>query len=572
MTTCAEAQQAESWTTGGYISWPAVHEFLRLEYVRMGPMEKRVRARLASILLDCLEMLFGSDILAPESYPSARFAFPESARFSDEDLLALLTWVIEGQEQGPAPGEPPLFSGDEGWWFTTTGGVRDRRHWLPGSADSWAVLRRNRTGLEALADRGVAPLSLEHKLLSSGLVVPGGGGLVGLTQWIRALEEAGAMPGAGNLPSPPGLPGPLLLQGFSNFWGEVIGAVFLIQLLSDTASTLGAGFGQTVPPLTGGGLGMGASLTDAFSKWQQRRNPAVVNQLGGGLTFRTPGPLWRIAVAASSNAPAVMGYAGWVQGGGPFNPILLPAPAQPYAGQDWDSSLHQASRATLSLYHMNAGLSPTDRLLLIVRLSQWGHSLAGAPLQPCSAFAPGPCPPDWSMAPDFWVPRETDLFFPGRTCSAENVTTPLLLARVTQAPDLVDILTACLIVVRGGLFTGQSVSQPITSFLRGVVEKCLVLTAGQYRGQVNGEVAGWCQVDTAQPSDTSTPADLVGTRAAIALLLLTDGHVFPGVANTGSLPVPDRALVGLDSFLHVFGGRVAGLVASNPWNDAHVPG
>lgn len=310
MTTCAQAAQAHLWADGGYIHWSRVHAFLCAKVRRLivranegigGPGGSiQEQAAQAELLLTTLEMLFGADLLNPESYPGHRARMDVASKLTepleDEELLALLKLVVLGQ----APGRPPdpiprnpsesisISSGATGWWTTDIPDSPKEEHFVTSSALCWMCLRRNRTGLErlgvgeatALQNRPpsvVLPVSLEPKI---------GGNpadprtLSGIGPWMRALRESLAIPRPA---AAPGVPYPLELgpildgQHPANFWGEVIGVVLLFQALQDTAQDYARAVdaNRVVPPLSAA-TGMGHMFASAFRWWQQRRFPPLL--------------------------------------------------------------------------------------------------------------------------------------------------------------------------------------------------------------------------------------------------------------------------------------------------------
>ena len=569
MTTCAEAAQGDLWATGGYIDWTAVHKFLWVEYQRLEAAPIPEATGNAVLILTCLEMLFGTDVLAPTSYPSVRDAYPPGERFEDGDLLQLLKWVVQGQWMSPGLGFTA--SGDEGWWFDRDALTGDPSplHFLPRTADSWMALRRNATGVEALAQEGLVPAPLEHKLLPSAVFSPAGD-LVDIYAWMDLLEETGAVPGPLNPPTGP--------QQYENFWGEWIGAVALFQSLQDTADQLGAAgpMPHGVPPLQPG-TGMGLELVSAFRWWQQRRNPRSIHPDSGAVT---PGPVWE-ASEANPTDPAPDTLGGWVGSTRPlglFAPFILssvfhshpswyvPPFADPAAGQDWDASLHQLSRAVLTMHHVGYGLTAFDKLVVLIRLWQWSRP-------GCETHPAGACPAGASLATEgdfLGAPRETYVWRSELKCVGESAAPGLA---VTQTHDLVDVLSAALALVRGQVLGGFPLGD-LSGATKLILANCLITAGTRYRDDptVSG-ASGWAVIAPGDPTGPGSEApSLGGTYAAIALLLLLERAPFWGCANLDGLPPAASPSTSLDSFLHIFGGNITSLLGAHPWNPSHVPG
>ncbi len=609
MTTCAQAAQGAQWATGGYIDWMAVHRFLVTTWqAALPPSPALPDPGMASQVLTCVEMLFGPDVLGASSYRAVRdttfFPAGEPA-FSDDDFLLMLRAITLAQwPDAELPGPPPfaLSSGNRGWWFTlshpTTASPMSE-HFLPGTADFWLCLRRNPTAMDILAgeDPPVRPVLLELKLFPPGYQLapsaiapevapfaPPGGGLTGITRWMTALEEAVAVPGPGNPFWPPNF-------GFHkpNFWGEWIGGVVLFQALSDTATEIGqrCSPAATFPALQAG-IGMGRCLASAFRWWQQRRNPPVSQTVTIGpttYTYSVPGPMQWGATETSTTDPVVPSFGDWVPTNRPMfglfttHALFLPPPgappgwippvADPAAGQDWDGSLHQLSRAIVTMHHIGYALPLSEKVLTVVRLYQWCR-------RPCGSeeFAgPDPCGTGYPWLAATWVgaPRETQGWIPADVGTPEGpCLTDLSTAPDSQAHSLTDVLTVGLAVVRGGLVTlppGQ-----ISMMVQEIMTNCLILVATLYRPDAPAPgQASWTSSDRGLPTDPPESGGLRGLFSAISLLLLLERGPFAGVANLGSLPPGATPAVGLDSFLHVFGGPVPSLLGAYPWNPSHAP-
>lgn len=488
--------------------------------------------------------------------------------------------------QRRVPGTTHTQSGDLGWWILGPASARPgpqilplsafAEHFIVNSANFWLLLRRNPSAIDSLnlepfpgtpGGNLVRPLPLENKLLAPYLSIPAGqvGGLTGINPWIAAMMESRGFPTtAGSRVRP-------------NFWGELIGVVALIQGLSDTASAVGGDLviQQTVPALTPS-TGMGLMLASAFRWWQQRRHPPLATQV--------PGPVF-IATGVQQVDPNPLG--GWIPPDpGPLfrNNVMVPMGAgsayipkwaDPAAGQDWDTGLHQLSRAVTSMYHMGYSLTQAERLLVVTRLEQWSTRTCEGEYGNCQG---GPTASPWVGAP-----QETTRFEVPFKCKDEpNLTDS---AAVSQAHQVPDLLGAVLAILQGGCLD-LSVPAAVRSRADAILGNCLIALATLYRHDdppgVGPPIAGWIRMDPGYVEPTSNPTgpnlpkyrqpDLDGTYAAIALLIRLSGR--SGYANVvGDLSNPAFApLIGLDSYLHVFGPRIPSLLAANPWGATYVPG
>ena len=270
--------------------------------------------------------------------------------------------------------------------------------------------------------------------------------------------------------------------------------------------------------------------------------------------------------------------AGWVESGRPSGlfapsfsatwPVVpghVPPWADPWAGQDWDAGLHQLTRAIMTMHHLGYGLTTADRLLTVVRLFQWSK-------RTCENYPAGSCPAgNLATGPSWWgAPRETYRWLDSLICEGEPAP---LLSHETQAHDIVDLLTAALAIVRGGLL-GAFPPGLLSQGVDAILANCLIAAATLYREDPGVPGAfGWAKEDPGLPAAAAgAPPELSATHFAIALLLLMERGSFAGVANLADLPPGANPAVTLDSFLHIFGGFIPSLLSANPWNPSHVPG
>lgn len=225
-------------------------------------------------------------------------------------------------------------------------------------------------------------------------------------------------------------------------------------------------------------------------------------------------------------------------------PILGPAlfSAIPDVGQDWDCSLHQLGRAVVAMHHLGHPFTASERALVRLRLQQWSALT-------CENFGSS-CPSGIS------VPTERQ-FWTGR-CGGDPAGPNLA---VNPAPLMFEVLSGALALVRSGLV---DIGDPAAL---SMASQILDAVATLYRADSGG--SGWAEFDSAEPADPPAGATLDGTYAAIATLLVLDRGPFAGCSGLSS-PAP----LGLDGFLHVFGGFIPTMLAAGlwPWPAIYQPG
>ena len=580
MTTCTNvtgAIQSQTWTSptaiapvllGTYIDWDQVDALLYEESRALtnglpyyhNPlgiythMEPRARARFAVTLLSTLEMMYGQDIGA--TYSGSRFVM--------DDFRNLLMVVLWDQDKGRQLDTDVPFadvygnsipSGKRGWW-SLHGSVLTAGpfHYPTLSANAYTLLRRNATALQALYDvlGPMSPwrvVSLEHKFLATGVEWPFlapaffptssvfGGGLTGMYPWLDEIDAAGSLTVQADC------------QGGaqpSNFWGESIGVVLLTRACADifnrtmcwARSNLPYNAAwwvqQDAPTATDGGLG--ATLSACFDAWRQRHAPP--SSLTGA-AYR--GPVFDPALPLCP-CEWVGTIGNWASA---VSPAAASAPAVPdlINGQDWDCSLHQLTRAVMTMYLLGRTLDTATQRLVVDHLQNWQNDL-------CFDVAAN-CPSLLSAYPGLKQPQGT----------AEMYREPGLLADPchgvypSYAPTVDAIATAAMALSRSGALQSPDPSVQIDAvhLAKNLVETVSTL----YRpGSTGGE--GWAGQDTQDPSSPVT-ATLDGTFFAVATLrvLNKSNTWFSGCAGNypaSSGPTPDP---GLDTFFDVLGGGVA---------------
>jgi len=572
VTTCAEAAQSNLWQSGGYIDWIGVQGALFRLYQQYLPGGTYADAQQLEAIVSTLEMLHGPDLAA--TYPYGLPGFP----FTQADVLSMLQTIINAQET--PLGNSFSTAGDRGWWAApgTPGPPPTPRgaHFLVETSHFYLCLRRNRTGLQLLAQSGGSlPVGLEHKLLPSTLALdvtlPGnpsqGGGLVNLQAWVQEMADAGAL--RPNLT--PGLPGP-------NFWGELIGVVPLYQGMHDQVSRINANF--VCPPLET--TPMGAALDGAWLGWRERRYPPVLTP--PGYTVPAPGFVAQLGQSGPPN-PGACDWAGPTNASWPLT--TGPGVIDPTAGQDWDCSLHQLARAVLVRHHLGGGFTANDQALILSRLQDWVTPL-------CENFPlPGTasCSGALSTTQAGYPPAERYVFPPVIASSCEG-TVGFTGFPPSPVPSITDILSALLAVVRCGVLPSPpSVAPPFfttgaaVTVALDMVEACLGAVATLYRTDAVSGWGMWLASDSKAPSRQTVLAPWAelptGTsiQGAVAALLLAEPF-FPGCANASTLQGigPSGPQFGLGGFLHVFGAYIPALlppIGSNQlydWAPAYVPG
>ena len=622
MTTCAESLQSNAWASGSYIDWSAVEAGLRADFDQLTNRyqmdhDATSAAQDAELILTCLEMMYGPDILTSYFQPTAVAGYVQ--HFDLNRLADLFWYVMTAQKKAGAM--PSMSSGTQGWWF------RDPTtpdHCLVVTMGMVALLRRNPTALDLAmtgwwttnCDRPASrPLPLEHKLLPSssslGPWVGGcpsdpsdwtwsGGGLTDLPAWLDLMDVANAMRARSPVP---GLSGenPYL----PNFWGELIGVVPLFQMVCDRVILLDPNYASPFLTTT---TGMGAKLFEMWQVWRQRAVPRTGSgafvQSGVGLggsdgvlgppgslpaavgigsfTPATPGGVltsqgslslglsFTLLQPTFADAPALLGnsegsspvqntFCEW-RGAPPSEPELVPQ-VSPLIGQDWDCTLHQLTRAVVSMYQLGWVANVDEGALILWRLHGWA-------VKPCETQTQLGQPAPLCAEPNLgagipFLGSPTERAYSQHLVRCEptrvgNVYSPVI------GPDLVDAFSAALALVRSGLFDSNMPTA------RQLGANILASIATLYRP---GTEAGWTRNDPNLGSP-SLGHDLRGTFPAIASILLLSRGPFQGACNPAGLPLGYAPLPGLDGFLHFSGGHIPTLIASGayPWPASFPPG
>ena len=549
MTTCSQAAQSYYWPGGTYIDWTAVDAFLHGEYVNWASSVSSAPTTFqevvpAFVILDALEMLHGPAVLV--TYPTT--SFPNAAspffsfvpHFTLAEIQFMLQRVVEAQQHTQSSVNQ-IPSRNIGWWLPAN-------HHIVFAAQIYLMLRRNPAGVTALAAL-VPPVSvtgLEHKLLpvtdQATTTLEWGGGLTNFMAWAAEMASASAIPG--DISPPP--------WGQTNFWGELIGVVAFCQAMADLTPQFAPASLWPTLVLLNPAIGMGASLASAFGVWRERASPGSPS--GPGPAFlATPGP--------SVPPPAALPWSEWA---GPANaswPLTLAAAvADPAAGQDWDCSLHQLTRAVNALFHLGYVFTPQDQALIVTRLQQWAtpatEAWAPASSMTCSIY---PIPTtDLTVV----VPADRYLWDSFVACQ-NNLAVPV--------PVMVDMLAAAVALVQSGVVDSPPTvaSPPFASggdVQAAAVTLCksiLKVVASLYRG---GPTAGWAGFDERDPSNFNPPDLMDGVYPAVAILRLLDRPAIREGVQTITPTLPGTATQqGLGAFLHLFGGRIGTIAPAHPW-------
>ncbi len=359
MTSCLQAGHADDWRTFNFVNWGAVHAFLRRAAdvlyqtprpVRLNTIEER--SAWAVIVVTSLEMLYGPNLHSNASYHGARDraeGVQEQEAFVDESrILALISTIIDGQQtgecgltgQGTLPWDCPA-SGLKGWWLTKlyselgTGPSTD--HFLTYSALAWHCLRRNSAALAALTDQ---PIALEPHFLDPNRDAPTV--IADMNDVLQALFDARAISSGNYTVRSQPFPEPAAVRFKSNFWGELIGYVGLLQSTAGSAAEYIKEFKEEYPdvdvpndlvfPALDSSFGIGLFLESAFKIWRRRAIP-----LGSGTVY-----------ASSTTRRLLTAWAGretspfTTEVTGAFNLAVLPTGPDPTAEPGYsDSDLPQ---------------------------------------------------------------------------------------------------------------------------------------------------------------------------------------------------------------------------------------
>jgi hypothetical protein len=260
----------------------------------------------------------------------------------------------------------------------------------------------------------------------------------------------------------------------------------------------------------------------------------------------------------------------------------MPTTALSTVGQDWDCSLHQLSRAVVTLYQVGYSFPVGDQTTILDRLELWsGQACHTSPTVLGTAGGGGSlCPPIAAGATVSLVQLVSALG--GYTAPTETYVQPGGAApdcggggswvlggwpSVPRAPTVDNMAAAAVAVVRCGALSAPSgtvVFQRADDLARGI----LTTISSLYRDA--GALAGWANVDTNSRSQTpEAAASLQGTYYAVftVMLLSSLGPVTTAPTSTG---IP--ALPGLTGFLHMLGGPLAALAPQVPWGGSYVPG
>lgn len=631
----AQTDRIAHWQTGAYIDWDGVLTFLKSQ---AGPIldedlsfqQRQQRAPVAHMIVTSLEMLFGQDIylrwfegtvLAGRHVNKWDITFP----FSGKDLLMLLSTIAAGQRgrtqsnlrpESLVSSEPA--SGLRGWWGLPPMGASSPNaivHYLVQSAQMYATLRRNRFGLNALQLEvessapawAFLPVGLEHKLISSRRTVPGvgqGGGLLtdSWLPWLQEVFTAGSLKTELNCTddeSP--LSGYLDEAPFSNFWGEMQGAVVLAQAMRDQAKKVTTDQDpqpQAVPPLNPT-TGFGGALVACFEAW---RTPVGgwdfddfdLGFVPGAFAPDVPGisccsAEWWSGTAEAALDPVVQeqGFLGWT--------------ALPGQGQPWDAEPVQLTRAVNAMHHLGYDFTVEDRVLILQRLVNWRAPMCGIGA-PSSSADPAPDLVQggtdkygWSNAAS--PPPEAGGLPSSETCQDGE------LAAGGRAPAIDHFLAYAMTLSRSGLLAPNALGgSPADDFGQAMslvllVPGLLRATAALYRKSTDplpysalegdfwlltdtGNGHPWTEEPSPDPAEQLKEferAALGGTFMAIAGLLMLDrAYLFSGCSNTEQLTdsdvyAPCSPQAGLDDFFGIFGSRAA--FASPPvWGAWYQPG
>jgi hypothetical protein len=273
-------------------------------------------------------------------------------------------------------------------------------------------------------------------------------------------------------------------------------------------------------------------------------------------------------------------------------------PALPWAGQDWDCSLHQLSRGVSAMAHLGYSFTDDDRMVIVGRLVQWSTNGCENRMPGCQAdtascgYAGAPIERDdrGVMQPCWPIGSGTGTNCPAGTPGLEllQVTASDAVGTVSGgvgspfAPQAVDLLAAAVALVRCGALAGggDGANSRAVAILRAL--------ATLYR--FDGANAGWADYDDRNfvgigpqppppppgqpiPPPAGTVPSMGGTFAAIAtLIVLAGSSPWFGAEILGPLPppLPGRTRpLGLRDFKHILGlfdSRIAYVQeAPAPW-------